>query len=229
MADLARALTWPEEEAEIVTELRSGSEAAFDWLVVHYHRPVFGLVAGMLNDPSEAADVTQEVFLKAFRGIRGFQQNSSLRTWLYRIAVREALNHRRWFWRHLRLHDPIEEGKGEEGGLAEMSDTASSPFDLVASHETQLEVQHALSQIAPVFRTAVILRDLEGLSYEEVAEILECSTGTVKSRILRGRRELRKILEPVLAARHSAGLCTAAPAKSQSPALETGTPTEVTQ
>ena len=228
MADLARVLTWPEEEAEIVTELRSGSEAAFDWLVVHYHRPVYGLVAGMLNDPSEAADVTQEVFLKAFRGIRSFRQNSSLRTWLYRIAVRETSNHRRWFWRHLRLNDPIDDEKGEEGGLAEMSDTASSPFDLVASHEAQLEVQQALRQVAPVFRTAVILRDLEGLSYEEVAEILDVSTGTVKSRILRGRRELRQILEPVLAARRPAARRTQESGRPNCPVLETGTPVEET-
>ena len=205
MADLARVLTWPEDEAALVTELRSGSESAFDWLVTHYHGPVYGLLAGMLNDPSEAADVTQEVFLKAFRGIRGFREDSSLRTWLYRIAVREMLNHRRWFWRHLRLHSSIDEEFGEDGAAsAEFTDTGSSPFELAATHEAQLEVRRALSQVAPVFRTAVILRDLEGMSYEEVAEVLDVSVGTVKSRILRGRRELRKLLEPVFAARRTA-------------------------
>lgn len=206
MADLARVLTWPEDEAKLVTELRSGSESAFDWLVTHYHGPVYGLVAGMLTDPSEAADVTQEVFLKAFRGIRGFREDSSLRTWLYRIAVREMLNHRRWFWRHLRLHSSIEEENGEESCAAEFTDAACSPFDLVATHEAQLEVRQALHQVAAVFRSAVILRDLEGLSYEEVAEVLDVSVGTVKSRILRGRRELRKILEPVFAARGTAAI-----------------------
>jgi RNA polymerase sigma-70 factor (ECF subfamily) len=205
LADLARVLSWPEDEAALVTELRSGSESAFDWLVTHYHGPVYGLLAGMLNDPSEAADVTQEVFLKAFRGIRGFREDSSLRTWLYRIAVREMLNHRRWFWRHLRLHSSIDEECGEDGApSAEFTDTGSSPFELAATHEAQLEVRRALSQVAPVFRTAVILRDLEGMSYEEVAEVLDVSVGTVKSRILRGRRELRKLLEPVFAARRTA-------------------------
>ena len=203
VADYAHVLTWPEDEAALVSELRSGSESAFDWLVTHYHGPVYGLVAGMLYDPSEAADVTQEVFLKAFRGIRGFREDSSLRTWLYRIAVRETLNHRRWFWRHLRLHSSIDEESGEECGVVEFRDAALSPFDLAATHEAQLEVRHALSKVAPAFRSAVILRDLEGLSYEEVAEVLDVSVGTVKSRILRGRRELRKILEPVFAAREA--------------------------
>jgi RNA polymerase sigma-70 factor, ECF subfamily len=207
VADFARVLTWPEDEAALVTELRSGSEAAFDWLVTHYHGPVYGLLAGMLNDPSEAADVTQEVFLKAFRGIRGFREDSSLRTWLYRIAVREMLNHRRWFWRHLRLHSSIDGETGEEGSaVAELMDLGSSPFDLAATHEAQIEVRHALSRVAPVFRTAVILRDLEGMSYEEVAEVLDVSVGTVKSRILRGRRELRKILEPMFAERRTASV-----------------------
>jgi RNA polymerase sigma-70 factor (ECF subfamily) len=200
VADLAHVLSWPEDEAALVSELRSGSESAFNWLVTHYHGPVYGLLAGMLNDPSEAADVTQEVFLKAFRGIHDFREDSSLRTWLYRIAVREMLNHRRWFWRHLRLHSSIEGDSGEESPVAEITDAGLSPFDLAATHEAQLGVRQALRQVAPVFRSAVILRDLEGLSYEEVAEVLDVSVGTVKSRILRGRRELRKILEPVFAA-----------------------------
>ena len=206
MADLARALTWTADEADLTTELRSGSEAAFDWLVTHYHGPVYGLVAGMLSDPSEAADVTQDVFLKAFRGIRSFRQGSSLKTWLYRIAVREALNHRRWFWRHLRQQSSMESfcGEGEDSEPAQFVATDSSPFDLCASTEVQQAVQRALADVAEVFRTAVILRDLEGLSYEEVAEVLDISVGTVKSRILRGRRALRETLEPVFAAHRPA-------------------------
>ncbi len=202
MADIARALTWTADEADLTTELRSGSEAAFDWLVTHYHGPVYGLVAEMLSDSSEAADVTQDVFLKAFRGIKSFRQGSSLKTWLYRIAVREALNHRRWFWRHLRQQSSMECfcGNGEEGEPPELVATGASPFDLYASAEVQQAVQRAfLAGVAEVFRTAVIHRDLEGLSYEEVAEVLEVSVGTVKSRILRGRRALRETLEPVFA------------------------------
>lgn len=201
MSDLARVLTWPQDEAEIMTELRSGSEAAFDWLVTYYHAPVYAVISGILRSPNDAADVTQEVFLKAFRGIRAFRHGSSLKTWLYRIAVRESLNYRRWFWRHLRLESSIEEERRD--GLADFEDTGTSPFEELASHEIQQVVQNALGEVPPVFRAAVILRDLEGLSYEEVAEILEVSTGTVKSRILRGRRMLREILEPIVAPRKS--------------------------
>ena len=196
MSDLARVLTWPEDEAEMMTELRSGSETAFDWLITHYHASVYGVISGILRNPTDAADVTQEVFLKAFRGIRGFRQGSSLKTWLYRIAVRESLNYKRWFWRHLRFQSSMD-GQDEDRCIG-IEDTASSPFDELASREIQLAVQQALGAIPAPFRAAVILRDLEGLSYEEVAEVLEISVGTVKSRILRGRRMLREVLEPVV-------------------------------
>jgi RNA polymerase sigma-70 factor, ECF subfamily len=213
VSDLAHVLTWTEDEAELTSELRSGSEAAFDWLVTHYHRPVFGLVAGILCDPSEAADVTQEVFLKAFRGIGGFREGSSLRTWLYRIAVREALNHRRWFMRHLRCLRPME--TGEDEAPLDFEAHEASPFDQLATREVEQLVRQALGKLAEGYRAAVILRDLEGLSYEEVADVLDISVGTVKSRILRGRRALREILEPVFAARaatnESRGLSPSSP------------------
>ena len=147
------------------------------------------------------ADVTQEVFLKAFRGIQAFREGSSLRTWLYRIAVREALNQRRWSWRHLRGQSSMDAAPEDGSPAFEVEDTALSPFDELAGREVQQAVQQALRGVSEVFRMAVILRDLEGLSYEEVAEILEVSVGTVKSRILRGRRALRETLEPVFSMR----------------------------
>ncbi len=204
MSDWAHVLPWSEQEAEIAADLRSGSEAAFDWLVTHYHGPVYGLVRGVLCDSSEAADVTQEVFLKAFRGIRDFRGGSSLKTWLYRIAVREALNHRRWTWRHLRQQIFLDDVSTDETSIFELEDSRPTPFDTLASRELQQVVQQALNGVAEAFRAAVILRDLEGMSYEEVAEVLGVSVGTVKSRILRGRRALRDILEPVFAARETA-------------------------
>ena len=201
MSDWAGALTWSGDETRLVTELQAGSETAFDWLVTHYHGPVYNLILSMLGDVADAADGTQEVFLKAFRGIRSFRQGSSLKTWLYRIAIREALNHKRWFKRHLQKNVSID-AEPEEGHAAiEIEDLAQTPFDQFAAHEIQAAVQTALQQIPDVFRSAVILRDLEGLSYEEVAEVLECSVGTVKSRILRGRRALKDLLEPLLSER----------------------------
>jgi RNA polymerase sigma-70 factor (ECF subfamily) len=200
MSDVARVLAWPEGEAGLMTELRSGSQPAFDWLVTHYHRPVYGLIAGILYDPSEAADVTQEVFLRAFRGIGGFREGSSLKTWLYRIAVRQALNHRRWSWRHLRQQSSMDAAGAEGEHQLEFKAPGASPFDEAASREVQRAVRRALLKVAEDFRAAVILRDLEGLAYEEIAEVLDVSVGTVKSRILRGRRALRDLLGPVFAA-----------------------------
>ena len=198
MSDLARVLPWSQDEAELVTELQGGSGAAFDWLVTHYSGPVYGLVAGMVSDSCDAADITQDVFLKAFRGIHGFRRGSSLKTWLYRIAIREALNHRRWLWRHHREQDSIDAEPGNGHASIEIEDESGTPFDQAASHEVQQTVQQALLKVPEVFRSAVILRDLEGLSYEEVAEVLSVTVGTVKTRILRGRRMLREILDPLL-------------------------------
>ena len=203
MSDWASALSWGRDESELVTELQAGSETAFDFLVTHYHAPVFNLIVGMLGDPSDAADGTQEVFLKAFKGIRSFRQGSSLKTWLYRIAIREALNHRRWFKRHLQKNVSIDAEPEEGQAKLEIEDMHATPFDQLASLEIQSVVQSALNQIPDVFRSSVILRDLEGLSYEEVAEVLECSVGTVKSRILRGRRALKEILDPLLREHHA--------------------------
>ena len=204
MSDLAHVLPWSQDEAELVTELQSGSGTAFDWLVTHYSGPVYSLVVGMISESCDAADVTQDVFLKAFRGIRGFRRGSSLKTWLYRIAVREALNHRRWLWRHHREQDSIDLVPENGRASIEIEDAGSTPFDQAASHEVQQAVQKALRSVPEVFRSAVILRDLEGMSYDEVAEVLSVSVGTVKSRILRGRRLLREILEPVLRQPHGA-------------------------
>jgi len=215
VSDWASALSWGRDESELVTELQAGSEAAFDFLVTHYHAPVFNLILGMLGDPTDAADGTQEVFLKAFKGIRQFRQGSSLKTWLYRIAIREALNYRRWFKRHLQKNVSIDAESEEGQAPIEIEDLHGTPFDQLASREIQDVVQQALRQVPDVFRGAVILRDLEGLSYEEVAEVLECSVGTVKSRILRGRRALKELLDPLLGEHRATRLPEAAPAASE--------------
>jgi RNA polymerase sigma-70 factor, ECF subfamily len=217
VSDWASALAWGRDEAELVTELQAGSETAFDWLVTHYHGPVFNLILGMLGDTADAADAAQEVFLKAFKGIRHFRQGSSLKTWLYRIAIREALNHRRWFKRHLQKNVSIDAEPQEGFAQIDVEDLSATPFDQLAAQEIQVAVQGALQQVPEVFRSAVILRDLEGLSYEEVAEVLEVSVGTVKSRILRGRRALKELLEPLLGERHPAHKDV-----REGPAAETG-------
>jgi RNA polymerase sigma-70 factor (ECF subfamily) len=197
MSELAQSLPWGRDEAALVTELQAGSDAAFDWLVTYYHGSVYNLAYGILSDAADAADVTQEVFLCAFRGIGGFRRGSSLKTWLYRISVRQALNHRRWCWRHQRQQVSID-AEDRNGSTLELQDAEATPFEQCAAHEMQVTVRRALAAVPALFRSAVILRDLEGLSYEEIAEVMDVSVGTVKSRILRGRRILKEILDPLL-------------------------------
>lgn len=215
MSDFAQILSWGRDEARLVTELQAGSDAAFEWLVTYYHGSVYNLVYGVLSDSADAADVTQDVFLRAFRGIRGFRQGSSLKTWLYRISVRQALNYRRWCWRHHRQQVSIDAEQEGKGPALQLADSEPTPFDQFAAREVQAVVRQALAEVPPLFRSAVILRDLEGLAYEEIAEVLDVSIGTVKSRILRGRRLLRDILDPVLRS-GSAALSMDGPERSHS-------------
>ena len=175
--------------------LRAGAEPAYEELLAQYQQPVYNLIFRLLNDPSETADVLQEVFLKIFRSVGSFRGQSSLKTWIYRIAVNEAYNQRRWFTRHRRQEVGLEaEEEGSRCYRDTLPDPGRSPFDLAAGTEAHALVAEALEELNPAFRAAVILRDIEDLSYEEIAEILQISLGTVKSRILRGREALRKIL-----------------------------------
>src|SRR5208282_5605244 len=123
LGDLASAFPVRGEEASILTELKSGSEEAYAWLIDRFHQPVYGLVYRMLNDPADAADTTQEVFLKVFRGMRRFQGEASLKTWIYRIAIHEASNHRRWWFRHKVRETSIEPAVDGEHSALGIKDT----------------------------------------------------------------------------------------------------------
>jgi RNA polymerase sigma-70 factor (ECF subfamily) len=182
-------------DVSLLAGLREGTEAAYEELIALYQQPVYNLIFRLLNDPSETADVMQEVFLKIFRSVGSFRGQSSLKTWIYRIAVNEAYNQRRWFTRHRRQEVGLEaDEEGNRGYRDTLPDPGRSPFDLAAGTETHALIEEALGELNSTFRTAVVLRDIEDLSYEEIAEILQISLGTVKSRILRGREALRKIL-----------------------------------
>jgi len=184
----------PEEDA-LVTALAAGDEDAYEILIQRYQQPVYNLVCRLLNDCSDASDITQEVFLKIFRNIGAFRGGSSLKTWIYRIAVNEAYNHRRWFSRHQYREVALGSEDGAPRYADHLADPGRSPFDQAADHEAGALVEAALNNLNPKFRAAVVLRDIEDLSYEEIAAVLDVSLGTVKSRILRGREALRKILE----------------------------------
>jgi len=184
---------WEGEEC-LLAGLRAGDDAAYETLLERYQQPVYNLVYRLIEDPGEACDVTQDVFLKVFRNVGNFRGQSSLKTWIYRIAVNEAHNRRRWFGRHKRPEVGLEGEEGSRGYIDSLSDPARSPFDLALNLERRAAIEKALTTLNPVFQSAVVLRDIEDLSYEEIADILDVSLGTVKSRILRGRDALRRAL-----------------------------------
>jgi RNA polymerase sigma-70 factor, ECF subfamily len=202
MGNLASALTLQSEEAALIAELRAGSEEAFSWLIARYHQPIYSLLARTVHDSSDAADLTQEVFVKVFRGVGGFHGESSLRTWIYRIALREASNQRRWWMRHKQQEVPIEQeladgGSGTPTRLKDtLVDSGESPFEMAVHAENRARVETALREVPEPFRTTLILRDIEGFVYEEVAEIQGVNLGTVKSRLVRGRACLKALLMP---------------------------------
>jgi RNA polymerase sigma-70 factor (ECF subfamily) len=182
-------------DEDLVSGLRTGAEAAYETLILRYEQPVYSIVSRLVDQAADAPDVVQEVFLKIFRKIDSFRGESSLKTWIYRIAVNEARNYRRWFGRHRRQEIELEPVYEERHAARDiLPDRGPSPFELTLDHETQSLVEEALGRIGANYRTALVLRELEGLSYEEIAQILEISLGTVKSRILRGREALRREL-----------------------------------
>ncbi|MCX6637435.1 MAG: sigma-70 family RNA polymerase sigma factor [Acidobacteria bacterium] len=183
------------EEDALIEGLRLGVEQAYETLIPRFQQPIYNLVYRLLSDPTEACDVVQEVFLKVFRNIGAFRGQSSLKTWVYRIAVNEAHNHRRWFGRHRRQEVGLDREEENNRSYQEiLPDPGSSPFDSVLSHERHELIEQALATMNPIFRSVVVLRDIEDLSYEEIANVLQVSLGTVKSRILRGREALREAL-----------------------------------
>jgi RNA polymerase sigma-70 factor (ECF subfamily) len=204
LSDLASPIAAQTQEAAIVAELKAGSEQAYAWLIGEFQQPVYGLVYRIVGDPSDAAETAQEVFLKVFRGMKQFHGQSSLKTWIYRIALHEAANRRRWWFRHKVQETSIEPAESDnmpEGSLrmqVALTDHAESPFDNVAHHEVQRRVEEELRKIPEPYRTTLILRDLEEMSYEEIAEVLEISLGTVKSRLTRGREALKQRLTPYI-------------------------------
>jgi RNA polymerase sigma-70 factor (ECF subfamily) len=200
MGNVASALTLQSDEAALIEELRAGSEEAFAWLIARFHQPIYSLLARTVQDRADAADLTQEVFVKVFRGVKNFHGESSLRTWIYRIALHEASNQRRWWMRHKQQEVPIDQETSESecGSPTQLIDTlmdpSESPFEAAVHTENRERVEAALKQVPEPFRTTLILRDIEGFVYDEVAEIQGVNLGTVKSRLVRGRACLKLIL-----------------------------------
>ncbi|MBI4461038.1 MAG: sigma-70 family RNA polymerase sigma factor [Acidobacteria bacterium] len=188
-----------EEERCWVAQLQAGSEEAFDRLIAEYAPPLYRLAHRLLNDPADADDVVQEAFLKVFRSIDQFQGSCPLKAWLYRVTVNTVANQNRWWRRHREQERPLEAPEPESRPLDFLADTqARSPFQSLLSREMQELVQTALQRLSESSRTVLVLREMEDLSYEEVAEILHVSLGTVKSRLARARQLLKGELEAMM-------------------------------
>ncbi len=186
-------------EAQFLDRLRVGDAAAFDFLVRERSPDIYALLYRLTEDPEEARDLTQETFLQAFRAVAHFRGDADLRTWLYRIAVNQARNRWRW-WRRRRRNVTVSldatDETHEQPLAAQLADERSiNPEEATLAREREQILTQALRTLSRTYREVVVLRDVEGLSYEEVAATLEISVGTVKSRLSRGRNELRRRLE----------------------------------
>lgn len=188
------------EDSGLIERCQQGSSEAFDELVLKYQKKVFNVAYRLLNNYDEANDIAQEVFVRAYKGICGFRKEASVFTWLYRITVNLSMNRLKVLNRERKrlncLDDPIATEEGEV--KKEIVARGPSPSDILDYKERSGLIQKALSSLDGEFRTVLVLRDIEGVSYEEIARILEINVGTVKSRLHRARTVLKDKLEGVL-------------------------------
>lgn len=184
-------------DQELVTRVQHGDKKAFDVLVAKYQHKVINLVGRYLHDPSEALDVAQEAFIKAYRALPNFRGDSAFYTWLYRIAINTAKNHLVARGRRLPLTD-IDPQEAEQYDGAVSLREYDTPENLLQRDDIEKVVTDTIEGLPEDLRTAIILRELDGLSYEEIAEAMSCPVGTVRSRIFRAREALEKNLKPLL-------------------------------
>src|SRR6185436_15803947 len=198
VAPAAVADVRPQVEDQFIERLKRGDAAAFETLVNERSGEIYGLLYRLTENAEEARDLTQETFLRAFQSIERFRGDADVRTWIYRIAINQARNRWRW-WRRRRRDSTVsldstamESGQTVGSTLKEMS---ADPEQRTLAHEREVVLQAALYKVGRAYRETLILRDIEGFTYEEIASTLGTNVGTVKSRLARGRQELRKKLE----------------------------------
>jgi len=186
------------EEAALVERAQQGDLSAFDQLVLRHQDVVFAVALRMLGNADEAQDIAQDVFVRAFRALGTFRREAKLSTWLISITMNLCRNRRRWWARRraviaASLDDPIE--PGAEPAAAQVADPSPGPAERAQHRELQRQLVNALQMLEEPFRSVIVLRDIEGYSYEEIAQMLRCQVGTVKSRISRARLQLRALLD----------------------------------
>ena len=187
-------------ESEFVEKLKAGDANAFDTLANRYARDIYTLLFRLTQDAEEASDLTQETFLSALKAISKFRGEADLKTWLFRIAINESRNRFRWWKRRRRdvtISLDVTIGETDTPLSETFSSDALNPEESALRGEREKILREALNDLPEIFREAVVLCDIEGLSYEEIAQTLEVNIGTIKSRIARGRDELRRKLEGI--------------------------------
>ncbi|MGH9761968.1 MAG: sigma-70 family RNA polymerase sigma factor [Blastocatellia bacterium] len=182
-------------EARLIARLRAADLYAFEELVAYFEAPVYSLCYRLLGDAEEARDAAQETFIKVYKGLKSFRGESGLKTWIYRIAINQAMNQQRW-WRRRHREQTVSlelSRKDSDQTLGSLLPSrADSPEQAAISSEREKCIMRALMELKTEYRVALILREVEELSYEEIAQALMISIGTVKSRIARGRDDLRR-------------------------------------
>ncbi|MEJ2256967.1 MAG: RNA polymerase sigma factor RpoE [Woeseiaceae bacterium] len=183
-------------DSKLVKRVQKGDKGAFDLLVLKYQHKIVNLVMRYVRDPELALDITQEAFIKAYRALPRFRGDSAFYTWMYRIAVNTAKNHlaaqrRRPLDVELDLQDP------EQYDLHAKLRETDTPEGVTLGKELKETVERAIASLPEDLRTAIILRELEGMSYEEIAQTMECPVGTVRSRIFRARDAIAKKVGPL--------------------------------
>lgn len=184
-------------DLELVRRVQRGERGAFDLLVLKYQHKVVKLVARLLRDPAEAEDVAQEAFVKAYRAIGSFRGDSAFYTWLYRIAVNTARNTMASRQRRP-LDYEADLSESEQSAVESRMRHGDTPEAVALSDEIHRTVNDAIGALPEDLRTAILLREVEGLSYEEIAEAMDCPVGTVRSRIFRAREAIDRSLKPLL-------------------------------
>ncbi len=198
VAPAAAAGSRASAESEFIERLKRGEAAAFEELVAERSGEIYGLLFRLTENREEARDLTQETFLRAFQSIGRFRGEADLRTWIYRIAINQARNRWRW-WRRRRRDSTVSldamQGQSNQTLMATLAESSENPEQQTLAHERELALRSALRSVGRAYRETLILRDIEGFTYEEIATTLGINVGTVKSRLARGRQELRRKLE----------------------------------
>lgn len=186
-----------DNDKELVKQVQSGSKKAFDLLVLKYQHRIVKLVSRYVRERSDAEDIAQEAFLKAYRALPKFRGDSAFYTWLYRIAINTAKNHLVASGRRP-IEVDLEDADGDGVDIEELQKDVATPENLLLTDEIRETVQNTIGALPDDLRVAITLREVDGLSYEEIAEVMECPIGTVRSRIFRAREAVEIELKPLL-------------------------------